>query len=293
MRVYLFIFILFISCSKEVTQKVDLIRDISIKLDSSKKEITLNKMNSKRKIIFSNKLKTSKDKIIFPKYKFKNDIVKFKIKSEQLFDSNLNSFILTLKLTLNFKLSSYDKEKDERVFDIYISDFSFEEKNLKGELTYKNIAKKYETLFKSTHFTLKMDSYGKKEMIIPNKISYNPHLKKMSGFIFNLIENIFFTFTPEVENKFVVERKKYILKEIDEKKDIIIEKKRFDISQVNNNDNILINGKNEKTNYYFLFSKKIGLPIQINYLIKDSYGIKLDNKKFNYKIKNYYFIRKL
>ena len=263
--IFFLLFWVLFSCEKKIEQKIELNRNIKIDLKS-----TINNKSS------------------FSGYKFNDKIIKYQIRSEQLFDSNLNSFILNLNLTLTFK-PSYN-ENSELSYDIYISDFNIKEKVLKGHLIFSSIFKKYETLFKAIFFNLVIDKYGNKIISIPDKISYNPNLKKMSGFIYNIVENIFFTFNKNsLNSESNIEKKYYSF----EKSDIILKTNSMSINIKNSKKNTLVIGKNEKMEYYFLYSKEFALPIKINYLKKDSYRLNLNKKSLSYKVKNYYFIRKL
>lgn len=278
------IFILFFitSCSKTKKEAKFFILDKNIEFNLDKSDLNnSNKNNTKLEYNF----------------KEQKNIIKYKLKSLQLFTSKNNQVLLTVSFIINFQKNE-EKENNFK-YKIYFSNFNIKHKVYYGYFDFNTVNKKYNLIMNALYFNILINSYGNKSFEIENKIALNSNLKSMASFIFNIINYIFLEFpTNKIENnKFIFMDKKYELTSNYNKDGSISlkyntsSKINFTISKIS--DFTILKSDNNKSKIRMLFSNKEKMPKKINLLFKDSDKLKFENKEYSYSIKTYYFIEKI
>ena len=148
---------------------------------------------------------------------------------------------------------------------------------------------------------MKIDKYGKKIFNVENKIALNSKFKAMTGFIFNLLNNIFIEFPENLEsgkNFNFIDKKYELTSEQEEdgslKLKLSANSRKTIKQELKNNYTILkSNSANSKNKLRVLFSINDKFPIKINLLFEDKDKLEFKDEEFEYSIKNYFFIKKL
>ena len=244
-------------------------------------------------------LKSSKVKGFNLKYNFKSskNIIKYKLKSLQLFTSKNSQVLLTVNFIINFK--KYETTDKNLKFKIYFSNFNIKHKVYYGYFDFNSINKKYNLIMNALYFNILMNNYGKKSFRIENKVGLNSNLKSMAGLIFNIINYIFLEF-PEHKtsgNKFIYTDKKYELTSTYNEDGSLFLKyntnNKINFTLENKGDFTILKSDSDKKKIRILFPDKENMPQKINLLFEDGDKLKFEDKEYTYSLKTYYFIEKL
>jgi len=266
----------------------------------SKKEIKVFELNKNIEFNLDNKdLLNSKEEIRNILYDFliQKDIIKYSVNSFQLFTSKYNQILMMIKFKINFK--KIKEEDGGFIYKIYFTDFELKHKLYYGYFDFELVNKKYNLIMNALYFNIVIDNYGKKIFDIESKVSFNPSLKSMSGFIFNIINYIFLELPKSkiVDNNFIFTNKKYELTDLkDEDGSILL---KYDNSEKNNidieplKDYLILKSDNKNSKIRILYSKKDKIPEKINLLFENGDKLKFEDKEYTYSVKNYYFIHKI
>ncbi len=279
------IFILFFitSCSKTKKETKVFVLDKNIEFNLDKSNLNNSNSNSSKKLEYN--------------FKAQKDIIKYKLKSLQLFTSKNNQILLTVSFIINFKKS--EDKKNNFKYKIYFSNFKIKHKVYNGYFDFNTVNKKYNLIMNALYFNILINSYGNKSFEIENKVGLNSNLKSMASFIFNIINYIFLEFpTNKIENSnFIFTDKKYELtSNYSENGSLLL---KYDSSNKINfnieykNDFIILKSDDKKKKIRILFSEKEKMPQKINLLFEDKDKLKFENKEYTYSLKNYYFIEKI
>jgi hypothetical protein len=276
------IFLFFtVSCSKnkEKVKKFELNENIEFNLD--------NMVESN-----SNNL----DNLTYDFSKQENKII-YNVKSKQLFTSKYNQVLLTINFDII--LNKVEKKDNNFIYKVYFNNLKLKHKLYYGYIDFQKISNKYQLIINSLYFNLLINNLGDKSFKIENKLALNSNLKKMAGFIFNLINYIFLEIPKEkiINNTFTINDNKYELtSEFEEDGSILLKHNtsgKKNITIESKKDFLILKSNSNKSSIRVLFSLKDKLPQKINLLFEDGDKLKFEDKDYQYSIKNYFFIERI
>jgi len=293
---------------------------LSLNLSCSKEKKKVKKFELNKNIDFKEESFTKKnnipikDKKIYYDFKNKKDKIIYSVDSLQLLTSTYSQILITINFDINFKriLDEDKKTKKEKIkkkennieenkfkYKVYFTNFKLKHKVFYGFIDFSSIKKKYSLLINSIYFNMKIDKYGKKTFNIENKVALNSKFKAMSGFIFNLLNNIFIELPKNLESNksFSFFNKKFELSSEYEENGSLKLKLNADsrrlIEQEEKSDYTILKSDDLKSKLRVLFSLKDKFPEKINLLFEDKDKLEYKDQEYEYSIKNYFFIKKL